>query len=49
VKKFLLHNRMLRRSGVGRLQLIASGDRKDHFDQIIRLMGFREAIKRVNL
>jgi glutamate racemase len=48
VKKFLLHNRMLRRSGVGRLQLIASGDRKDHFDQTIRLMGFREAIKRVN-
>jgi glutamate racemase len=48
VKKFLLHNRMLRRSGVGRLQLITSGDRNDHFDQTIRLMGFREAIKRVN-
>jgi glutamate racemase len=48
VKKFLFHNRMLKRSGVGRLQLIASGDRKDHFDETIRLMGFREAIKRVN-
>jgi glutamate racemase len=47
VKKFLLHNRMLRKSGIGRLQLVASVG-KDHFEQTIRMMGFREAIKRVN-
>ena len=47
VKKFLLHNRMLRKSGIGRLQLVASVGR-DHFEQTIRMMGFREAIKRVN-
>ena len=47
VKKFLRHNRMLRRSGIGRLQVIASGG-KDQFEQTIRLMGIREPIKRVN-
>lgn len=47
VKKFLVRNRMLRRSGIGRLQITASGG-KDHFEQTIRLMGFREPIKRVN-
>ena len=48
VKKFLSHNRMLKRSGIGRLQVIASGG-KDHFEQTIRLMGIKEPIKRVNL
>ena len=47
VKKFLRHNRMLRKSGIGRLQVIASGG-KDQFEQTIRLMGIREPIKRVN-
>jgi glutamate racemase len=47
VKKFLGNNRMLRRSGIGRLQVIASGG-KDHFEQTVRLMGIREPIKRVN-
>jgi glutamate racemase len=47
VKKFLLHNRMLRKSGIGRLQLVASVG-EDHFEQTIRMMGFREAIKRVH-
>jgi len=47
VKKFLRHNRMFRRSGIGRLQVIASGG-KDQFEQTIRLMGIREPIKRVN-
>jgi glutamate racemase len=47
VKKFLRHDRMLRRSGIGRLQVIASGG-KDQFEQTIRLMGIREPIKRVN-
>jgi glutamate racemase len=47
VKRFLHHNRMRRRSGIGRLQVIASGGR-DQFEQTIRLMGIREPIKRVN-
>lgn len=47
VKKFLHYNRMWRRSGIGRLQVIASGD-KDQLEQTIRLMGIREPIKRVN-
>lgn len=47
VKKFLGYNRMLRRGGIGRLQVIASGG-KDHFEQTVRLMGITEPIKRVN-
>lgn len=47
VKKFLGHNRMLKKSGIGRMQIIASGG-KDNFEQIIRLTGIREPIKRVN-
>jgi len=47
VKKFLGHNRMLRRGGAGRLQVIASGG-KDRFEQTVRLMGITEPIKRVN-
>jgi hypothetical protein len=45
---FLGLNRMLRRGGIGRLQVIASGA-KDHFEQNMCLMGIREPIKRVNL
>jgi glutamate racemase len=47
VKKFLGYNRMLRRSGIGRLQVMASGS-KDRFEQTVRLMGITEPIKRVN-
>jgi glutamate racemase len=47
VKKFLGHNRMLRRGGIGRLQVIASGG-KDQFEQTVRLMGITESVKRVN-
>jgi glutamate racemase len=47
VKKFLGYNRMLRRDGIGRLQVVASGG-KDHFEQTVRLMGITEPIKRVN-
>jgi glutamate racemase len=47
VKRFLGYNRMLRRGGTGRLQIIASGG-KDHFEQTLRLMGITEPVKRVN-
>jgi len=46
VKKFLRHNRMLKRGGSGRLQVLTSGS-NGQFEQIVRLMNIREPIKKV--
>ena len=47
VKKFLRHNRMLKKSGSSTLQVLNSGA-NHQFEQTVRLMGIREPIKRVN-
>ncbi len=47
VRSFLRQNRMLRRSGKGRLQIIATGV-NSQFEQTVRLMGIRDPVKGVN-
>lgn len=47
VRAFLRRNRMLRRSGRGRLEIITSA-RNAQFEKTVRLMGIREPIKGVN-
>lgn len=46
VRKFLVFNRMLRKTGTGRLQLLVS-DGKKQFETVIRAMGVRETIEEV--
>ena len=48
VRKFLKFNRMLRKSGNGRLEIQVS-DKKNEFERILRTMGVRESIKEVFL
>lgn len=47
VRAFLRRNRMFRRSGRGRLQIITSA-RNAQFEQTVRLMGIREPVKGVH-
>ena len=44
VRKFLTFNRMLKKTGKGRLQILCS-ERKKHFEQAIRAMGVKEPIE----
>jgi glutamate racemase len=46
VKKFLAFNRMLRKSGNGRLQVLVS-DGKKQFETVIRAMGIKEPVEEV--
>ena len=46
VKKFLVFNRMLRKNGNGRLQVLVS-DGKKQFETVIRAMGVREPVEEV--
>ncbi len=48
VRKFLKFNRMTKRSGTGRLQIMVS-DKKKEFENIIRMMGIREPVEQVFL
>jgi glutamate racemase len=48
VKKFLLSNKKLRKSGVGRLEVFVSGGKRQ-FEQIIRIMGIREPVQEIAL
>jgi glutamate racemase len=48
VRKFLKFNRMTKRSGTGRLQIMVS-DKKKEFENIIRTMGIREPVEQVFL
>ena len=47
VRAFLRRNKMLRRSGRSRLEIIASGGMAQ-FERTVQLMGIREPIKEVN-
>jgi glutamate racemase len=48
VKKFLLSNKKLRKSGVGRLELFVSGGKRQ-FEQIIRTMGVKEPVQEISI
>ncbi|MDQ3868433.1 MAG: glutamate racemase [Thermoproteota archaeon] len=48
VKKYLSFNRMLKKTGSSRLQILVSDGRR-HFEQIIRVMGIREPVEEVFL
>jgi glutamate racemase len=48
VRKFLTFNRMLKKTGNGRLQILVS-DGKRHFEYAIRAMGVKEPIEEVFL
>jgi glutamate racemase len=48
VRKYLAFNRMLKKSGNGRLQIMVS-DGKRQFEQIIRTMGIREPVEEIFL
>ena len=45
-KRLLLSNKMLRKSGVGRLEILVSGG-KGEFEQIIRRMGIKEPAREI--
>ena len=46
IKKFLAFNRMLRKSGNGRLRVLVSGGKKQ-FEIVIRAMGVREPVEEI--
>lgn len=48
VRKYLIFNRMIKKTGNGRLQILVS-DEKRQFEQIIRAMGIREPVEEIFL
>jgi glutamate racemase len=46
VRKFLLYNKKLRKSGVGRLEVLVSSGKRQ-FEQIIRRMGVKEPVQEI--
>lgn len=48
VRKYLIFNRMLKKAGNGRLQILVS-DEKRQFEQIIHAMGIREPVEEIFL
>lgn len=48
VRKYLIFNRMLKKTGNGRLQILVS-DEKRQFEQIIHAMGIREPVEEIFL
>jgi hypothetical protein len=48
VRKFLRFNRMLKKTGSGRLQVLVSNGKKQ-FEQSIRVMGVKEPIEEVSI
>jgi glutamate racemase len=48
VKKFLTFNRMLRKKGAGRLEILVT-DKRKQFEQTIRNLGIKQPVKEVFL
>jgi glutamate racemase len=48
VKRFLISNRMLKKTGTGKLEILVS-DKKQEFEKTIQNMGFTEPVKEVFL
>ena len=48
VRKLLVSNRMLRKSGTGKLHMIVSRDKRQ-FEQIIRRMGLNEPVQKISI